>query len=277
MKTTIAAIFTIAVMVLTSLSQTKDEQEILRIHKALEKAYVARDVSLFEATMAPEYTMTNPYGKLITRAEIFEDARSELVKPTVKNISESSDDMKIKVYGDVAIVTGTWRSTVQPVDDPKSEPHTDKGRSTAVYEKRGGKWLLVSEHYSEASHDRKLMEKEILKASADLGQAMKTRDKATYEKMLHPDFTYTDEEGKFITRAEHLSQFPTEMAVNSVVVSDQKVRILGNGSAVETGVYLAKGMNKGKPFEENGRFSTVWIWRDLRWQVMSDHVSMIKK
>ena len=277
MKRTIAAVFTIAILALTSLSQSKDEQEILRINKALEKAYMSRDVATFEATLAPDYTMSNPYGKLITRAEAFEDLKSEIAKPTMKYLGESSDDVKVKVFGNVAFVTGNWRSITQPYDDPKLEAHTDHGRMTAMYEKRGGKWLLVFEHYSEASHDRKLMEKEILKASADLTQAMKVRDKATYEKMLHPDYVYTDENGKFFTRAEHLRQFPTGLVVSSVEATDQKVKILGNGSALETGVYLVKGTSNGKALEENGRYSTVWMWRDLRWQVMSDHLSMFKK
>lgn len=277
MKTTIATIFTIAILALTSLSQSKDEQEILRINKALEKAFVSRDIAAFDGAFASDYTMTTPYGKQITRAEAFEDLKSEVAKPTVRYLGESSDDLKVKIFGDVAVLTGGWRSITQPYNDAKVEPHTDQGRMTSIYEKRGGKWLLVSEHFSEASHDRKLMEKEILKASADITQAMKARDKSAYERMLHPDYVYTDENGKFYTRAEHLSQYPTDLTVSSVEIADQKVKILGNGSALETGVYLIKGTSNGKPFEENGRYSTTWIWRDLHWQAISDHVSMLKK
>ena len=277
MKRTIAAIFTVAILALTSLSQSKDEQEILRINKALEKAYKSREAAAFEANLAPDYTMSNPSGKLYTRAEVFEDLKNELAKPTIKNLDESSNDLKVKIIGDVAYVTGNWKSTTQPYNDATVEPHTDKGRMTAIYEKRGGKWLLVHEHYSEAPHDRKLMEKEVLKASADITQAMKVRDKATYEKMLHEDYIYTDEAGKFYTRAEHLSKYPANLTVNSVEVTNQKVSILGNGSALETGIYLVKGTSGGKAFEENGRFSTIWLWRDGRWQVMSDHISMLKK
>jgi hypothetical protein len=67
-----------------------------------------------------------------------------------------------------------------------------------------------------------------------------------------------------------------EMVIESTEISDQKVRVIGNGAAVETGTYKAKGSNKGKAFEESGRYTTTWVWRGGRWQIVADHTSAIK-
>lgn len=59
--------------------------------------------------------------------------------------------------------------------------------------------------------------------------------------------------------------------------SDKNLGIAGNSAAVETGMYHVTGTNKGKPFDETARYTTTWVWRELRWQVIADHVSIVKK
>ena len=47
---------------------------------------------------------------------------------------------------DAAVVTSTYRV---PHRTPAGEPHTIAGAWTAVFSKRGGKWVIVQEHLSE--------------------------------------------------------------------------------------------------------------------------------
>jgi hypothetical protein len=43
---------------------------------------------------------------------------------------------------------------------------------------------------------------------------------------------------------------------------------------VQTGRFTIKGINRlNRPFTETGRFLTVWVKRDGRWQIVADHVS----
>jgi hypothetical protein len=159
-----------------------------------------------------------------------------------------------------------------------SEPHTDKGRYVGIYEKRNGKWMLVNETFTEAQHDRKLMEQQVLAASAAYDSLMKSRDKSAYERLLHADYTYTSEDGKLVSREDDIAYYTSgDMVINTVETTDKKVRITGNSSAVETGAFHATGAKKGKPFEETGRYTTTWVWRDLRWQIIADHNSLVKK
>ena len=275
MRTLTITTIAILAFAITAAAQSQDEQQIMKIHLGLEQAFIKGDPAPFEAAIAPNYTFSGPSGKVQTREEMFKEMRDEFAKPTAKNIAETSDNIKIRVLDNTAYVTSGWTSISQGLGEG-TEPHTDHGQYTGIYEKMGGKWMLVREAFTEAQHDRKLQEAEVLKASDAFDAAMRGRDKSAYERMLHADYTYTSEDGKLVTRAEDMAHF-ADMTITSMETSDKKVRITGNSSAVETGMFHATGSYKGKPFDETGRYTTTWIWKDLRWQVIANHNSLIKK
>jgi uncharacterized protein (TIGR02246 family) len=275
MRKTIIALFAIALFATAALAQSKDEQDIAKIHVTLEKAYLAGDVAPFESALADTYTFTGPGGKVQTRAEMLDEMRKEIAKPTVKNISEKSDNLKVRAIGSAAYVTASWSSVSQGLGEG-TEPHNDAGQYTGIYEKINGKWMLVREVFTEAQHDRKLMEQEILKASEAYDAAWKSRNKEAYGRLLHTDYTYTTEDGKVINRDEELKHFD-KVTVTSNETSEKKIRVIGNGAAVETGMYRTSGTSNGKPFDETGRYTTTWVWKDLRWQIIADHNSIVSK
>ena len=277
MRTLTITTIAILALAITAAAQSQDEQEIMKIHLGLEQAYIKGDVAPFEAAIASTYTFTGPDGKVYTRDEMFKEMRDEIAKPTGKNISETSDNIKIRVLGDAAYVTSSWTGVSQGLGEG-TEPHTDKGQYTGIYEKIDGKWMLVRESFTEAQHDRKLMEQQVLAASNMFDGIMKSRDKAAYERLLAPDYTYTTEDGKIVSRADDIAHFASpDVVINTAEASDKKVRITGNTSAVETGMYHVTGMHKGKAFDETGRYTTTWIWKGMRWQIIADHNSIVKK
>ncbi len=255
----------------------KTEQEILKIHNSLDQAYLNKDTAAFERIMADDYIISGVSGKMQTRAEVLEEMRKEFANANYKVLSAKTDDVKVKVSGSMALVTGNWTSTTVSANGT-AEPHTDTGRFTHIYEKRGGKWMLVAEHWSEAQHDRKLMEQQVLKLGREYGEMIKNQDAAAIEKILADEYLYTNERGKVKNKAEDLATYKTPAKFEIFEVSDQKVRVLGNNSAVETGTVRFKGTDKdGKSFEGSERYTTTWVWRDGRWQIVADHTSEIKK
>ena len=276
MKTLTIAIIAIAAFAVSAAAQSADEQEIMKIHLGLEQAYIKGDMAPFEAALAGYYTVSGPGGNVQTRDEMFKEMRDEIAKPTSKNISEVSDNIKIHVLGNAAYVTAGRTAVSQGLGEG-AEPHTDKGQYTGIYEKLDGKWKLIRDVFTEARHDRKLQEAEVIKASNAFDASMKNRDKAAYERMLHTDYTYTTEDGKLVSRAEDIAHFADDIVLTTLETSDKKVRVTGNTSAVETGMFHAAGTHKGKAFDETGRYTTTWIWKDLRWQVIADHNSIVKK
>ena len=256
----------------------KAEQEILKFNAQYEQAIFNRDTAFFERVLADDYTFSTEVGKTENRAQVLEWLRKDKEKPTHKLISLKNEDAKAKVMGNTAVLTGTWIATTTPIADDKAEQHTDKGRYTVVLEKRSGNWMVVAEHISEQQHDRKLMEQQVLKAGQEYGRIIKTQDAAGIERILADEYTYTNERGKVKNKAEDVAGYKTPAKFEIFDITDQKVRIIGNNTAVETGAVRFKGADKdGKPFDGSERYTTTWVWRDGRWQVAADHTSEIKQ
>lgn len=267
----------IFVSAITTLAQTGDEKDILKFIADYDKSYINKDIGFVENNLADEYTVANPDGTFKNRAQTLEGIRKEMVNPTEKMLSFKSANDTVRVVGNVAVVSGSWAWSGVPLSDPSSEPHNDSGRYTMVFEKRKGRWMLVTEQYSEAAHDKKTMEAQVLKMGQEYGRMILRGNAAEIEKILADEYLYTDEKGAIKNKAEDLAGYKDRPSkLESAETTDQKVRVIGNNAAVETGVFRVKGTGRdGKPFEETDRYTTTWVWRDLRWQVVSDHTSKI--
>ncbi len=258
---------------------SKDEQEILKIHNELDAAFMKNDIAIFERVFADDYVMASAYGKIMNRAEVLEDLRKEWTNPIYKMLAAASENLKVKSSGNMAFVTGSWTSTMSARSDTNAEPHKDTGRYTGIYEKRGGKWLLVAEHWSEAQHDKKMMEAQVLKMGQEYGKIIQRGNAAEIERILADEYLYTNEKGEVKNKVEDVASYKDRKSKFEIVeTTDQKVRVLGNNVAIETGTFRVKGTDKdGKPFDETERYTTTWVWRDFRWQIAADHTSTLKK
>jgi ketosteroid isomerase-like protein len=49
---------------------------------------------------------------------------------------------------------------------------------------------------------------------------------------------------------------------------------LYGATAIVTGAYHEKGVDKGKPWERRGRFTDTWILLEGRWQCVASHFSV---
>jgi len=263
---------------IASYGQSAAEQEILKIHAGLDQAFVKQDIAYFERVFADDYVYSDPYGKARDRTENLAELRKEWAEARYKVVSSTSENPKVRVVGTTALVTAGWTFTAAWPNIANAEPHTDRGRYTGYYEKRDGKWMLVTEHFSEAPHDRKLMEQQVMKAGLEYAQIIKRQDAAAIEHLMADEFTFIDHDGTMKNKAEEVADYKKgETKIEVADITDQKVRIIGNGAAIETGTFHVKGTNKGKAFDSTELYTTVWVWRGGRWQVASDHVSAVKK
>jgi hypothetical protein len=108
-------------------------------------------------------------------------------------------------------------------------------------------------------------------------QAQLQHDSKALDDLVAETFVSTDNDGAFQNKAQFLadnrdvSYAPTIMAN-----SDERV-FLYDKAAVVAGVYHAKGLNKGKPFDHYGRFTDTWIFSNGKWQCVATHTSALKK
>ena len=111
----------------------KADQE--RIH-----AQVHADAPELDRLYADDFIGIGPSGTVRTKKEVLSDFTSG----SLKFQSIVTHDVVIRVYGNTAVETGL--STMKGQDAGKVVP--EENRFTRVWVKQGGRWRLVSNHYS---------------------------------------------------------------------------------------------------------------------------------
>jgi ketosteroid isomerase-like protein len=87
--------------------------------------------------MAPDYVQVDGSGGLVGREEVLASFRSG-----ERNWDEAySDDHRVRVYGDVAVVVGRWRA--RGTNAGKSFDYA--ARYVAVWARHAGEWRMVSD------------------------------------------------------------------------------------------------------------------------------------
>ena len=109
------------------------EDQLIQLDKAWTSAELKGDKKAAAALLGDDYVGTTQRGELQNKAEYLTSItpNSDMVK---------ADDYKITIHGKLAIMT--HRSTVEGVRNIQF-------RSTHVWIKRGGKWLIVAHHGSQ--------------------------------------------------------------------------------------------------------------------------------
>jgi len=125
-------------------AQTKSggvEQELIKLENEWADAWVKSDVAFFDRIMADDYTWTSPWGEVSTKAD-----NLALVKSGKDAITSwVLADMKVRVYGDAAVVTG--RDTIK--ETYKGEDVSSQNRWTHTWVNRAGRWQCAAAHSSE--------------------------------------------------------------------------------------------------------------------------------
>jgi ketosteroid isomerase-like protein len=109
------------------------EQQIKTLSDQLSQAYVKGDTSFFEKYLADDYTGIYAIGQLYTKAE-------SLKPGAFKFESFDMHEMKIRVYGDTAVVT----SLTSAKGTINGKPFSGDFRTTRVWVKQKGGWKLVA-------------------------------------------------------------------------------------------------------------------------------------
>lgn len=105
-------------------------------------------------------------------------------------------------------------------------------------------------------------------------QAELHNDAAAVELLLADDFVMTTAEGTLYDKAQIVASVKDKSyKPDALQSSNMTVHAEGN-TAVVTGAYYEKGIDKGKPWERRGRFTDTWVWMNGRWQCLASHFSV---
>jgi hypothetical protein len=94
-------------------------------------------------------------------------------------------------------------------------------------------------------------------------QAWKARDIKTLSKLLDNDFLCVNRDGKLQTKSDLLASVQSAEIVE--YLADQIVVTTHRDTAIATGIYQIRGLIRGKPFLERGRFVDTWLLKNRQW------------
>jgi ketosteroid isomerase-like protein len=149
-KIVLAAVLAAVVMISAVCSQPgaksgsgNAEQELLKLEQQWNDAMVKSDIAFLERILAEDYMFTTPEGEVLTKAELLAEMKSgeDVVA------SAMTHDMKVRVYGEAAVVTGhsSYQETV------KGKDISGEYRWTDTWIKKDGRWQCVADHASKVS------------------------------------------------------------------------------------------------------------------------------
>lgn len=124
-------------------SQGAAERDVLKVNSEYSEALIRADVAALGRLVADDFISTTPTGEVFDKAQSLARIKSgELTFDSGKD-----SDVRVRVYGDTAVVTGLWTSKGQMM----GKPFENKERYTITFVKRGGRWQVVAEHVGPAS------------------------------------------------------------------------------------------------------------------------------
>jgi ketosteroid isomerase-like protein len=133
----LAMILALAVPAAFAQKPTAAEQELFTLERNWSQAAVTRDAVALPSFYADEYIFTNSDGEVSTRTEEIANITTGMFKLR----SFRYDDMKVRFYGNVAIVTG--KNTIAGFWDDVKKDVSGPYRFTDVFVKRNGQWRCV--------------------------------------------------------------------------------------------------------------------------------------
>jgi hypothetical protein len=112
------------------------EQELIKLENGWNDAQVKKDGAFLNQILADDYSGTESDGNVLTKAQEIANLKYSIIKSVV------NDDYKVRIYGDVAVVTYTSKWEAQDRDN------IILLRFTNTWVKRAGRWQCVASHGS---------------------------------------------------------------------------------------------------------------------------------
>lgn len=133
-------------------------------------------------------------------------------------------------------------------------------------------WLMVS--MTVTAEDEVSLKAQL----ADFNLAFMQADAAALAPMLHDAYQHTNSGSKAFGKQAWLGWIASrrdkvtgsELIYHRYDTQDLKL-VMGKEMAVVTGRNIATGVDGGKPFSVDIRFTHVWVWEEGRWQRLAFH------
>ena len=127
--------FVAVLSLLGATAQSQVEDSVKAVEMARRDALLAADTVALSKMLAPDFVEISRLGTVRTRADNIRDIASGTLHLT----SIKYDSLTVRVYGDVAVLTGIADNT----GTMRGFPFAGKIRYTRVFVRRDGRWQAV--------------------------------------------------------------------------------------------------------------------------------------
>ena len=114
------------------------EEELLTLEKAFAEAIVRNDLEGIGRLVTDDWIIIDPNGEIVDRARFFDVIKSGALTHDLME----SEDFRVRVYGDSAVVTVLTRTKGKFM----GQEFSTQERATDVFVKRDGRWQCVLTH-----------------------------------------------------------------------------------------------------------------------------------
>jgi ketosteroid isomerase-like protein len=104
------------------------------------ESYKQHSIDILSSLLADDFVITIEDGSIFSKAGYISHTADSKVRVQVAEMS----DLKVRMHGDTAIVTGAYHEK----GESSGKPYEYHDRLTDVWMKTGGKWQVVASHYS---------------------------------------------------------------------------------------------------------------------------------
>src|SRR5215510_10885564 len=117
---------------------SEGEEQLLKVEKEFAETIVKNDLEGIGRLVTDDWIIIDPNGEIVDRARFFEVIKSGALTHDMME----SEDFRIRVYGDNAVVTAITSTKGKFM----GQEFSTRERATDVFVKRDGRWQCVLTH-----------------------------------------------------------------------------------------------------------------------------------
>lgn len=137
---TSVALFLLLVSATLYAQDKSDAATVRNLELKWTESYKQHNIDILSSLLSDEFVITIEDGSIYSKAGYITHSADPAVRVQIAELS----DLKIRLHGDTAIVTGAYHEK----GDSNGKPYEYHDRLTDVWMKIGGRWQVVASHYS---------------------------------------------------------------------------------------------------------------------------------
>jgi ketosteroid isomerase-like protein len=120
--------------------EKSDASTVRALEEKWTESYKQHNIDILSSLLAEDFVITIEDGSVYSKAGYISHSADASTHVQIAELS----DLKVRIHGDTAIVTGAYHEKGQS----SGKPYEYHDRLTDVWIKSGGKWQVVASHYA---------------------------------------------------------------------------------------------------------------------------------